>query len=146
MLLSLWKASLREWGSVWQCQKWHWLPLYRRERVTWSTGSSPDLSDSDVRKWFSDLKGNLISSGKPLRSKYLLHFLAAADYCWQSDSLKKSGSPWAPQGSLSFSGYPVAQGFGTNANPPFTQSGEEGSLINGCLRKMESICSGWYRL
>lgn len=66
MLLSLWKASLREWGSVWQCQKWHWLALYRRERVTWSTGSSPDLSDSDVRKWFSDLKGNLISSGKPL--------------------------------------------------------------------------------
>lgn len=35
------------------------------ERVAWSTGSSLDLSDSDVRKWFSDLKGNLISFEKP---------------------------------------------------------------------------------
>lgn len=47
------------------------------------------------------------------RSKYLLHFLPAADYCWQNDTLQRSGLPLAPRGSLSFSGHPVARGFVT---------------------------------
>lgn len=50
---------------LWYCYQWGWLSLSQRKRDTWRcTGSSPGLSDSDVRKWFSDLKGNLISSEK----------------------------------------------------------------------------------
>lgn len=50
------------------------------------------------------------------RSKYLLHFFTAADYCWQNDTLQRSGLPLTPWGLLFFSDYPVAHSFVTMQN------------------------------
>lgn len=90
MLFSLWKASVRERDSL--CC---WLSLYWRERGTWrSRRWSPGLSDSDVRKWFSDLKGNLISPEKHLAqntSSIFFPLLLTAD---RMMLFRKVACPW----------------------------------------------------
>lgn len=140
----LWKASGREWDRLQWCYRHCWLAFYQRERGTSrSKGSSPGLSDSDVRKWFSGLKGNLIFSEKHLGQNISCIFYTAADYCWQNDTLQRSGLPLTPWGLLIFQWLPCGSQLCNNAKPLFTQSGEEDSLINECLRKIESICSGY---
>lgn len=135
MLFSLWKVSAREWDGLRWCYRWCWLVLHQRERGTWrSTGSSPGLSDSDVGKWFSDLKGHLISSEKHLGQNTSCIFFLLLITADRMILFREVASPWLLR-VYSFSGYPVAHGFVTMQNHSSFSLERKNPWFNGCLRR-----------
>lgn len=108
-----------------------------RKHLHGSTGLCLGLSDSDVRKCFSDF-GNL-SPEKCLGQSISCIFLLLLITAGRKILFRKVACPWL-LGVRSFSSHPVAHGFVTMQNHSSFSLEEEESLINGCLRKMECIC------
>lgn len=77
-----------------------------------------------------------------MKAKYLLHFLPAADYCWQNDTLQRSGLPLAPWGLLSFSGYPAARGFVTMQNHSSFSLERKNPWLMGVLERWRVFARG----